>query len=328
MSGQSTTRALRVYFSLGLTVLAGLAGCPQEPPEGDARRTADTSTTLEGPGFTLTIPPDFELVFDDTSDPQYTYWRWYKDTYGDMTIAVGVLVPPSGPAFLPGSPSSHVVGAMQTAAGDFLLLRRSTTTGPFAEETESALGALSNRTPLVLAVSDPQFSSTTVAVARALFASVDLIGTDGYDLRQYIIDSNPHIVANASNGMIILDDESTWQLPFSATATQTRQVLAWDTGAALWPQTVEDFFGTHEELVHLGTWLPIEFEYLGQAAEFTIATLDSPELGLSDGKTKKLTEAVPTSWQVGDAVFLAVDDLFDEWIIHEQSAVAIRVSRF
>lgn len=344
------------FFIIMIMVIAsGLpGGCPQNPetesmldpaasgdvqqdaPEtqageadtGDADAGDDIDLSqprpLEGPGFTLTIPAGFALIQDSTTYPAYSFWHYYADEFSDVAIAVGVLPASPGTTSTYENFSMRIKGAVLTAANDFLLTCRMQTDDVFGDEAEGAVGLLADDSVLVLIVGSNYFSGDDELTAQLLFQSVDLEGVDGRELERRWIETTPQIRVITDNDLIVLSDDSVWELPSTASFPEKSEFNSWRVGDHVFPQMVTEYFLDHEELVHVGNWFPIEVDFLDFATESTIAGfLDEWTITLSDGSSWDFNSLIPAGWNVGDSVFFVDDQYLGEWLIHEKTSLAI-----
>lgn len=332
-------------LALILIVLGPAGGCPQDPnaldpasqqnlPQdaphaGDNRDPADDLAKprlLEGPGFSLTIPPGFKSPEDEPPYPSYSFWRFYTDEFNDVSIAVGVLDAAStGTSTAAENYSMRIKGAVLTASNDFLLNCRMRMNELYRDEAEGAVGLLADGNTLVLVVGSLYFDGGDELTAQMVFQSVNLAGTNGRDLEKRWRDAAPRIRVKADNDLLVLSDGSVWQLNSTATFGAKSEFNSWRRGDAVIPQMVNDYFLSHEELVHVGNWRPIAVDYLDFAAETTIVNiLDAWKIQLSDGITYRFGAGVPAGWKVGDMVFTVADGALSTWLIHERTGNSAR----
>lgn len=344
-----STRAFAV-LALMLILLGPAGGCPQDPntldpasqqnlpqdapPTDDNRDPADAPGAddlakprlLEGPGFSLTIPPGFKSAEDQPPYPSYSFWRFYTHEFDDVSIAVGVLDAAStGTSTVAENYSMRIKGAVLTATDDFLLNCRMRTDEFYRDEAEGAVGLLADGKSLVLVVGSPYFDGGDELTAQMVFQSVNLAGTNGRDLEKRWRDAAPRIRVKADNDLLVLSDGSVWQLTSTATFGAKSEFNSWRRGDSIIPQMVNDYFRSHEELVHVGNWHPIAVDYLDFAAETEIVNiLDAWKVQLSDGITYHFGAGVPAGWKVGDMVFTVADGALSTWLIHERTGNAAR----
>lgn len=298
---------------------------PGEPsPEPPAPPGGTDAHLVVGPGFTLTIPPGFELIQDSSPHPAYSFWHAYAGVWSDTTIGVGVL------SASPGATSSYedytlrVKGAVMTGSGDFLLIVRAMTDRFFGQEVEGALGMLADGSGLVVLLGSPTFTGDDELTAQALFSSIDLEDTDGLELEDAWRETAPRVRIMTDNDLVMLDDTSVWVLPESADYDDQAELRSWNVGDAVFPQRVTEFLLDHDELVHVGHWRPVTMEYLGFADGATIvAVVDATTIQLSDGSLWGFTWSVPAGWEVGDTVFRVDAQFYGQWLIHEKTNTAV-----
>lgn len=291
-----------------------LGGCPQDAANlggSDSAQTApgvDAPTQggelLEGPGFSLAMPPGFTLKQQDTPHPGLTYWRYYEDTLGLRGITVGVNKPAAaGPTTLE-EVSLRVKGATQSSTGDFLLVARIAASSYFGFESEGAVGLLADGNVLVVQIASFNISGVDELIATGLFTSIDLKDTDGRPLEQRWRETAPTLVARTADGLSVLSDLSTWSLYSDKTSAEVAEVASWNAGDPVFPQILSNDQGVDRgELVHVGHWRPVEVFKVGVAIDATIAQIQGGTVGLSDGSAWIAGTQNTSGWNVGDRLF-------------------------
>lgn len=289
-------------------------GCPQDAANlggsGSARTApgqdgpTQLGELLEGPGFSLTVPPGFMLMQQDTSHPGLTYWRYYEDTLGLYAIAVGVHKPNAAGSTTLEGVSLRVKGATQSSAGDFLLLMHIATSSYFAFESEGAVGLLADGNGLVVQVASLSTSGVDELIATGLFTSIDLKDTDGRLLEQRWRETSPTVVGRTADGLVILSDLSAWSLYSDKTSAEVAEVASWKAGDPVFPQVLSNDQGVERgELLHIGHWRPVEVFKVGVAIDATITELQDGLVGLSDGSAWIVGTQNTSGWKVGDRLF-------------------------
>ena len=328
-------------------LISTTGGCPQTSPAGDPNSPDDTAqdepnipsdtgnnddTTppsataqlLEGPGFEVTVPEGFTLLQDEPQHPSYSFWHYYEDAYGTIGIAVGVLKGQGGASSNYEDLSMRVKGALLTASEDFLLVCRIKTDDLFGAEIEGVVGRLADGRALVVLMGSTYLTGTDELLANTVFTSIDLTGTDGYELEQTWIDTTPELLAKTDEDLLVLSDGSVWEVPSSASFADQSEVQAWRVGDHVFPQTVTEYFLDQEELIHVGRWRPVDMYFLDFATRSEIAAqVDEWTIALSDGSRWEFTWAVPAAWSVGDAVFYVDDWPLGQWLIHAPTGEAV-----
>lgn len=304
-----------VLVSAIAVALVVLIGCPPEPSVPDTKQL--TATPVDGPGFSLTILGGFEVYANQLDNPLNYFQQTYVNESTITMISVGVSKPVGSQSPMEGL-SARIKGAMITQSGDFLLLLRLHVANPsLTLEEEAAWGVLANGDTLMVEVGSPQFTGSTEVVASNVFLTIDLKDTDGRDLERMIIEDSPTVRLKAEVGIVMLSDLSVWELLSSAPTIDALEVSSWERGDYVTSSSLSS-----DELIHVGNWNPVPFEYIGQARELAIVGADDSTLTISDGTTKRLIQPVPTTWTAGDTIFVVGDRM----VIHEATGLAIRLT--
>lgn len=293
-----------------------------------------TGNTLVNPsrviaedGFSVTLPARSIEETDGISPPAGAeFWKTFYDPVDDISYAVAVFSDTVASTSIPTQQSSaRLLGGITTSSSDFLLLARFESGGIFdGFEADYAIGQLADGRYLVVYMLANFIGTDEELAGFTLFGRIDLVGTDGTSLEAEIAADSPAVIANADNGMLVLDDLSVWSLNISPTLEETREFESWQVGDRVTLQTYTEFSFEKTELLHVGNWFPVQVGSENDATDLTITqVVDAETIRTSDGALWGFSPAIPAGWDVGDQVLRVDNDFFGSWLIHPETSGAI-----
>jgi hypothetical protein len=282
-----------------------------------------TPQTIDGPGFSVTIPVGFSSI----ADPVVPFPATFLDAYADQSRAILVATQKlsgGGQSQFEGL-SFRVQSAQITDTGDFLLIAQVVSDDYTMLDALAAYGLLANGQLLCIELDSPTTTASDQLIGFNVFRSIDLEGTDGYTLQERWQASQPKILDQTAQGIVILDDLTAWELPYEPTPEASREFAAWQVGDAVHSQSYGSTYLEQYELVHVGRWIPIEVGYLGLAVNTSIASLDFEydKIDLANGdRLYVYPYNIPSNWAPQDDVFV-VDDGISQTVINRTTGQAI-----
>ncbi|MFH1748206.1 MAG: hypothetical protein ABIG44_14320 [Planctomycetota bacterium] len=299
-----------IACTIGLVVAVSIGGCPQQPLDSgrEAPGTPAGPVQVKTAGFSVTLPSSAEPYDVGLEIPGASFQAFYTEPldYGYLiyTIDVGSLALFSGDE---SNNSTRFDGMGRTSAGDFIIL--ATTPGQYGDYT-AAMAELEDGQLLYVG------TDTSNPAKNIVFASIELVGTDGTSIEENASEGVPLLIAPAKDGIVLLDDNFAYRVTESA---DLRQIAGWAVADSIMAHDAADFslfsFGEPFFLTKAGEWESVSAEYIGVAESATITAVTDVEFGsaevsLSNGSVWRAAyadENEAKTWNVGDEVALLED---------------------
>ncbi|MCA9244874.1 MAG: hypothetical protein KDA32_13025 [Phycisphaerales bacterium] len=280
------------------------------------RSLTDPARVVHDDNFRLVLPSGANTSVDDFAAPAGTLVsQVFLDAAG---VIYGVfVVPPTSATSTVAFENfqSRVIGSVQTASNDFLLVFRFE-----IDEAEAlgALGELADGTGLWIYVVADQIDGNVELKGDSIFRSVSLIGTNGNALKETLQGEADKVLVKGDTGIVVLSDYSAWTLKLTPTPNDIAEFGRLHTGDSVFLQTyrLETSLNEIAEIVGAERWAPIEVKSIGFAIRTTIAAITAPnQLRLSDGSTWTFGATVPPGWNPGDEVMRVASSILAESLI-------------
>lgn len=229
---------------------------------GDNAQSPDPATrplVLDSPrGFKVTLPAGSTVETLDAPLPGATYQAAYGDELGNLYI-IFTYPADSIPSFSAGLADTRFDGAGETASGDFLIIVSGSSE---FNETVVAVAKLANDEYLYVG------TDATNPLASVVFASIDLVGTDGRDLEQDGSEDALPSLNLPADGFLVLADAAVYEV---SSPQSLQQIAAWSAEDKILV-TSADSFDTFEPffLTRIGEWVSVSARYVDEASFLTI----------------------------------------------------------
>lgn len=295
---------MRITLALMTALLLG--GCdlfaPPPPPEPPC-----PLPVTDAPGFTITLPCGSTLQSEAPPGANVAWFRDYADPNGVHYLLI--VLPPNSFQASVGDPGNfRFVGSIRTTAGDRMV--RTETVASSNQSIQNAIGLLASGSLLSTSVGPLAGAGSAAGV---VFASVDLLGTDGAGIDALAKQGAPTLLAPATDLLALLSNKAVYRLA----STVAPDVPTWASGDSILVHRNMSFTSTPQAffLTQIGQWISMPADYVGQASLLTIAAINHPLVGdtqivLSDASIWNVLPADNyqlTDWAAGDAVGLAPD---------------------
>ncbi len=237
-----------------------MGGCPQLPPDSGRENpgTPAGPVQVKTAGFSVTLPSSAEPYDAGLEIPGATFQASFTDQLDYMyiiyTIDVGSLALFSGDE---SNRSGRFDGTGRTSSGDFIIL--ATLPSQYREQ-------YGNYTAAIAELADGQLlcvgTDTWNPAKNIVFASIDLVNTDGTSLEDDASEGVPLLAAPTKDGVVVLDDDSAYRVTDPA---DLRQLAGWAVGDAIMAHDASDFFSTPDIffLTKIGEYESVAAEYIG-----------------------------------------------------------------
>lgn len=326
------------YFAFGLFALILCSGqmCGTPAPTDTNNDIYDSGSPVpstetpkgprlvNGPGFSVTIPADFQDYQITPPLLPLTFYAAYTDNYRALVVGAQKVVLGSGQSQMQGF-TARVQSAQITDSGDFLLIGHIESNDATMMDVLVAYAFLSNSDLLSVEIDSPSITTNDQLLGTNLFRTINLADTDGRQLEQLWRTYSPKLIDKTAQGLVVLEDLTAWGLPYSPTPDQTREFTSWQIGDPIHSQSYGSYFKQYE-LVHVGHWVPTAVQYLGMTVMTSLTKIseDRDEIWLANGDHQLLYPSeLPAAWKIGDEM-LIVDDGFWTHLINRTVGQAFK----